>query len=119
MHSHPLTPSPLTPAHPTPSHPRTHTHTTPTHQYTDINIPYTQAFLGRENMRKFRETAVLIVGVNGLSAEIGKNIILANIYKVTLWDTADVAIGDLGAHFYLSESDVGSNRAAACVAAMQ
>lgn len=43
-----------------------------------------------------------------------KNIILAGVKSVTLHDTEAVHITDLGSHFYLSESDVGKNRAEAC-----
>lgn len=38
---------------------------------------------------------------------------------MTLHDTADVELSDLSAQFYLSESDVGKNRAAACAARLQ
>lgn len=43
-----------------------------------------------------------------------KNIILAGVKSVTLHDSNKVELRDLGAQFYLSEVDVGSNRAEAC-----
>ena len=43
-----------------------------------------------------------------------KNIILAGVKRVVLYDPEDVRISDLGANFYLSETDVGRNRAEAC-----
>lgn len=58
--------------------------------------------------------SVLVVGLNGLGAEIAKNIILAGVKSVTLHDSKEVELRDLGAQFYLSEIDVGSNRAEAC-----
>lgn len=43
-----------------------------------------------------------------------KNVILAGVKSVTLWDRADVTARDLGSQFYLSEADIGKNRADAC-----
>lgn len=65
-------------------------------------------------MRRMAAASVLIVGLKGLGAEIAKNIILAGVKSVTLSDSHDVELRDLGAQFYLSETDVGSNRAEAC-----
>ena len=44
-----------------------------------------------------------------------KNIILAGVKRVVLHDPEDVRISDLGANFYLSETDVGRNRVDACL----
>ncbi len=43
-----------------------------------------------------------------------KNVILAGVKSVTLQDTASCTLRDLSSHFYLSESDIGKNRAEAC-----
>ena len=43
-----------------------------------------------------------------------KNIILAGVKSVALFDPDDVELRDLGAQFYLSETDIGRNRAVAC-----
>lgn len=48
-----------------------------------------------------------------------KNIILAGVKSVTLYDSHAVELRDLGAQFYLSETDVGSNRADACQQKLQ
>ena len=48
-----------------------------------------------------------------------KNIILAGVKSVTLHDQHAVELRDLGAQFYLTEADVGSNRAEACQAKLQ
>ena len=78
------------------------------------------AVYGKESMLKLSGARVLIHGMNGLGAEIAKNVILANVKAVTLVDTKPVTIADLGAHFYLSEGDVtGKSRAHACVASLQ
>lgn len=72
------------------------------------------AVYGREVMKRMAQSSVLITGLNGLGVEIAKNVILAGVKAVTIHDTAQVQLRDLGAQFYLSESDIGSNRAEAC-----
>jgi len=71
--------------------------------------------LGHEAMKKMQSSDVLISGMGGLGVEIAKNVILGGVKSVTLHDTAKVVIGDLSSQFYLSESDVGKNRAESCV----
>lgn len=44
---------------------------------------------------------------------------MAGVKAVTLQDTGVVELQDLGSHFYLTEADVGKNRAAACAARLQ
>ncbi|MFY7942113.1 MAG: ThiF family adenylyltransferase, partial [Burkholderiaceae bacterium] len=65
------------------------------------------------------QSNVLIIGMNGIGAEVAKDLILANMNAITLADTANVVIRDLSSHFYLSEHDVGQNRAAACLERMK
>lgn len=77
------------------------------------------AVYGRESMQKLRHAKVLISGLNGLGAEIAKNVILANVKSVTLHDDKMTTTADCGANFYLSEAAVGMNRAAACSKQMQ
>eukprot|EP00339_Tiarina_fusa_P025896 CAMPEP_0117023782 /NCGR_PEP_ID=MMETSP0472-20121206/17722_1 /TAXON_ID=693140 ORGANISM="Tiarina fusus, Strain LIS" /NCGR_SAMPLE_ID=MMETSP0472 /ASSEMBLY_ACC=CAM_ASM_000603 /LENGTH=1260 /DNA_ID=CAMNT_0004730015 /DNA_START=189 /DNA_END=3971 /DNA_ORIENTATION=- len=74
------------------------------------------AVYGRGAMKKLFATKVLISGINGLGAEIAKNVILANVNSVTLHDTKNTTFSDLNSHFYLSENDVGKNRAESCIA---
>merc|ERR1719188_2918550 len=45
--------------------------------------------------------------------EIAKNVILSGVKSVTLHDTEKVEVADLGSQFFLRESDIGANRAAA------
>ena len=80
---------------------------------------FPSAGLACYRMMKLAKTRVLVTGMNGLGAEIAKNVILANVNSVTLHDTEDAAIADLGAHFYLKEEDVGKNRAEACLEELQ
>lgn len=48
-----------------------------------------------------------------------KNVILAGVKTVTLHDPEVVQLQDLGSQFYLSEADIGANRASACQAKLQ
>ena len=73
----------------------------------------------RESMRSWRAPTVLICGMKGLGAEIAKNVILAGVKGVTIQDASACELADLGAQFYLSEADVGKNRAEACAAKLQ
>jgi ubiquitin-activating enzyme E1 len=71
--------------------------------------------LSVEAMAKITATDVLIVGLRGLGVEIAKNVILAGVGSVTLYDNDPVHIADLSSQFYLSEADVGKPRAPSCV----
>ena len=53
---------------------------------------------------------VLIIGLKGLGLEIAKNVILAGVKSVTIWDPAAVEMSDLSAQYYLKETDVGKRR---------
>lgn len=68
--------------------------------------------MGHEAQRKMAASSVLIIGLNGLGVEAAKNIILAGVKSVALFDDKNVSFTDLSAQFYLSESDIGRNRAA-------
>ncbi|GFR51131.1 hypothetical protein Agub_g13484 [Astrephomene gubernaculifera] len=72
------------------------------------------AVYGREAMKRMATSSVLISGLNGLGVEVAKNVILAGVRSVTIHDTASVTLQDLSAQFYLTEQDVGRNRAEAC-----
>ncbi|KAL4450533.1 hypothetical protein ABPG77_000889, partial [Micractinium sp. CCAP 211/92] len=77
------------------------------------------AVYGKESMRRMATCNVLICGLGGLGVEVAKNVILAGVKSITLHDRAEVALRDLAAQFYLSEADVGRNRAEACREAVQ
>jgi len=70
--------------------------------------------LGHEAMRKMAGSSVLVAGMGGLGVEIAKNVILSGMKAVTLQDTKLVCQHDLSSQFYVTESDIGSNRAKAC-----
>ncbi|KAF8396973.1 hypothetical protein HHK36_018610 [Tetracentron sinense] len=77
------------------------------------------AVYGRETMRRLFASNVLISGVQGLGAEIAKNLILAGVKSVTLHDVGTVELWDLSSNFIFTEDDVGKNRALASVQKLQ
>ncbi|XWS74385.1 hypothetical protein CRYUN_Cryun02cG0210700 [Craigia yunnanensis] len=77
------------------------------------------AVYGRETMRRLFASNILISGMQGLGAEIAKNLILAGVKSVTLHDEGVVELWDLSSNFVFSESDVGKNRALASVQKLQ
>lgn len=66
--------------------------------------------LGHEAMRRMGASNVLIVGLKGLGVEIAKNIALAGVKSLTLYDPAPVQLPDLSAQFFLTPADVGKPR---------
>ncbi|KAH6659041.1 hypothetical protein BKA67DRAFT_4471 [Truncatella angustata] len=66
--------------------------------------------LGHEAMKRMGASNILIVGLKGLGVEIAKNIALAGVKSLTLYDPAPVAIRDLSAQFFLHPEDVGQPR---------
>ncbi|KAL8154242.1 hypothetical protein V2J09_012002 [Rumex salicifolius] len=71
------------------------------------------AVYGRETMRKLFASNVLVSGLQGLGAEIAKNLILAGVKSVTLHDEGVVELWDF------SKDDIGKNRALASVQKLQ
>ncbi|CAI7581103.1 unnamed protein product [Penicillium manginii] len=67
--------------------------------------------LGHEAMKRMGSSNVLVVGLKGLGVEIAKNIALAGVKSLTLYDPAPVAISDLSSQFFLRQQDVGKPRA--------
>ncbi|KAI7866459.1 hypothetical protein BDF14DRAFT_1813513 [Spinellus fusiger] len=68
---------------------------------------------GLDAQERIRKAHILIAGVRALSSEVVKNLALAGVGSITLLDHCSVEESDLGAQFFLSEADVGMNRAAA------
>ncbi|KAK9467961.1 hypothetical protein V1512DRAFT_236239 [Lipomyces arxii] len=69
--------------------------------------------LGAEAMKRMNASNILIVGLKGLGVEIAKNVTLAGVKSITLYDPAPTKIEDLSSQFFLRESDVGTPRAVA------
>ncbi|KAL8115155.1 hypothetical protein AgCh_021836 [Apium graveolens] len=77
------------------------------------------AVYGRETMRLLFASNVLVSGMQGLGAEIAKNLILAGVKSVTLHDEGNVELWDLSCNFNFTENDIGKNRALASVQKLQ
>lgn len=71
--------------------------------------------LGKEAMQKMATSNVLIIGLGGLGVEIAKNVALAGVKSLALYDPEPATIADLAGQFYLTEKDIGKPRASACV----
>ncbi|EWC48694.1 ubiquitin-activating enzyme E1 1 [Drechslerella stenobrocha 248] len=67
--------------------------------------------LGHEAMRRMAKSNVLVVGVKGLGVEIAKNIALAGVKAMAIYDPAPVEIADLSAQFFLRKEEIGRPRA--------
>lgn len=66
--------------------------------------------LGHEAMKRMSASNVLVVGLRGLGVEIAKNIALAGVKSLTLYDPGLVALSDLSSQFFLRPEDVGKPR---------
>lgn len=71
--------------------------------------------LGHEAMKRMGASNVLIVGLRGLGVEIAKNIALAGVKSLSLFDPAETQLSDLSSQFFLTPSDVGKPRDAVTV----
>jgi ubiquitin-activating enzyme E1 len=69
--------------------------------------------LGHDAMKRMSASNVLIVGLKGLGVEIAKNVALAGVKSLTLYDPAPAQLADLSSQFFLHTEDVGKPRAAA------
>ncbi|QRG40836.1 ubiquitin-activating enzyme E1 1 [Candidozyma auris] len=63
--------------------------------------------LGKEAMLKMQNANVLIIGLRGLGVEIAKNVALAGVKSLSLYDPKPVEIQDLSSQFFSSENDIG------------
>lgn len=66
--------------------------------------------LGHEAMKRMGQSNVLVIGLKGLGVEIAKNIALAGVKSLTLYDLTPAAIADLSSQFFLHSEDVGKRR---------
>ncbi|XP_045056058.2 ubiquitin-like modifier-activating enzyme 7 isoform X2 [Desmodus rotundus] len=69
--------------------------------------------LGLPAMQRLQEGKVLLSGLQGLGAEVAKNLVLMGVGSLTLHDPHPACWSDLAAQFFLSEQDLGRNRAEA------
>lgn len=71
--------------------------------------------LGKEAMLKMQNANVLVIGLKGLGVEIAKNIALAGVKSLSLYDPLPVKLKDLSTQYFLSEADLGSETACATI----
>lgn len=68
---------------------------------------------GLESQKRIRAARILICGLNGLGAEVAKNIILSGVKSVTLLDHNVVTEADFCSQFLAPQTSLGGNRAEA------
>ncbi|KFY24441.1 hypothetical protein V493_05231 [Pseudogymnoascus sp. VKM F-4281 (FW-2241)] len=68
---------------------------------------------GVKAQEKIRNANILLISMRALANEIAKNLVLAGINSLTIIDHNIVTEKDLGAQFFISEGDIGKNRAEA------
>ncbi|EQB60567.1 ubiquitin-activating enzyme e1 [Vairimorpha apis BRL 01] len=66
--------------------------------------------IGKEAMEKMMNSKILIIGLDGLGQEVVKNICLAGVSQVSIYDISPVTLYDLNSGFYFSHSDIGKKR---------
>ncbi|KAM3568813.1 hypothetical protein VYU27_009068, partial [Nannochloropsis oceanica] len=66
--------------------------------------------MGHEAQKRMQASDVLIIGLGGLGIEVAKNVILAGVKSVTLFDPTPTTAVDLASQFYLSEKELGQAR---------
>lgn len=67
--------------------------------------------LGHDAMKRMGQSDVLLVGLKGLGIEIAKNVVLAGVKSVTLYDPKPVELANLSTQFFLRPEDIGKPRA--------
>ncbi|KAI0399936.1 hypothetical protein F4802DRAFT_587282 [Xylaria palmicola] len=74
---------------------------------------------GMQAQQKIQAANILLISMKALANEIAKNLVLAGIGSLTIVDDQIVTEADLGAQFFLSQENVGQNRAEAAAAQVQ
>jgi ubiquitin-like 1-activating enzyme E1 A len=74
---------------------------------------------GYEGQNKLRSMRVLLIGMQGLGAEIAKNLILSGVNSITLKDHTEVSILDRCSQFLIPRDSEERNRAKASLSAAQ
>ncbi len=68
------------------------------------------ATFGLENMKKISKLKIFIYGVNGISLEASKNLLLIGIKRLTIFDEKLTKLEDLSWNFCLREKDIDIKR---------
>lgn len=72
--------------------------------------------LGHDAMRAMAKSSILIVGCDGLGVEIAKNVILAGVKAVAVYDPTPATPADMSSNFYLTDADASAGRSRATAA---
>ena len=75
--------------------------------------------VGIEAVAKQTKSLVFLSGAGGLGIEIAKNIVLSGCKEFVIQDDKVTTKMDLSSQFYLTESDIGKNRAEASMNRLQ
>lgn len=65
---------------------------------------------GLEAQQRMRNATIFVANLRGVATETVKNIVLAGIGKLIIWDCEDVAAEDLGVGFFFRDEDIGKKR---------
>ncbi|KAI9847796.1 MAG: hypothetical protein M1837_001689 [Sclerophora amabilis] len=68
---------------------------------------------GVKAQEKLRTANILLITIKALANEVAKNLVLAGVGSLTIVDHEPVTENDLCSQFFVSEADVGKNRAEA------
>ncbi|KAF7993463.1 hypothetical protein HCN44_010058 [Aphidius gifuensis] len=74
---------------------------------------------GLESQKRLRLAKILFVSLNGFTAEVAKNIILAGVKEVKFLDHKNVSKEDSCSQFLVDRSDINKNRATASLTRAQ
>jgi ubiquitin-like 1-activating enzyme E1 A len=74
---------------------------------------------GLEAQQRMRNATIFVANLRGVATETVKNIVLAGIGKLIIWDCEDVAAEDLGVGFFFRDEDVGKKRVDAAKSRIQ
>ncbi|XP_060772595.1 ubiquitin-like modifier-activating enzyme 6 isoform X1 [Neoarius graeffei] len=66
--------------------------------------------LGDRAMQQMAQSSVFLSGMGALGVEVAKNIVLAGVKTVTLHDSKQCDVWDLGTNFFIREEDVQSRK---------
>jgi ubiquitin-activating enzyme E1 len=75
--------------------------------------------MGMEAVQRQANSSIFLSGAGGLGIEIAKNLVLSGCKMFVLNDTKLTTYYDLSSQFFLSESDIGKNRAECSVKKLQ
>ena len=79
--------------------------------FLDVNLYSRQiSTYGIETMHRLLNMNILIYGLRGLGLEISKNIILAGVKILSIFDDNKCNINDLSSNFYINEDDIPNKR---------